>query len=59
MRIAVVLGLLFAMSDSAAQQTEIDAAVAAPAPVERVRRLEQLVGSVAEDEAAARQQRYS
>ena len=46
MRIAVVLGLLFAMSDSAAQQTEIDAAVAAPAPVERVRRLEQLVGSM-------------
>ena len=49
MRIAVVLGVLFSMSDCiqpAAQQMEIDAAVAAPAPVERVRRLEQLVGSM-------------
>ena len=46
MRIALgllVLGLLFLMSDCiqpAVQQVEIDAAVAAPAPVERVRRLE-------------------
>ena len=43
MRIAGVLGLLFSMSDHvqpAAQHMEIDAAVAAPAPFERVRRLE-------------------
>ena len=46
MRIAfglLVLGLLFSMSDCiqpAVQQMEIDTAVAAPAPVKRVRRLE-------------------
>ena len=56
--IAVVLGLLFSMSDCiqpTAQQMEIDAAVTAPVPVERVRRLER--SAAAEQPPAAESDR--